>query len=72
MPTERKTVTQPDDWWAAFEAAAQAEGMQISEWLGEAGKKRLPKEVRKQLSERPGAHRPKLVQPRHDSQTKTH
>lgn len=73
MPsTERKTVTQPSDWWAAFEEAATASGMKVSEWLGEAGKKQLPKDVRKQLSDRPGAHRPISVQPRHESDTKTH
>ena len=65
---ERKHITQPTDWWEAFKAEADNRGMTLSEWIGEAGKKQLPKEVRKQLSERPGAHRPKItVQPRHDS-----
>jgi hypothetical protein len=67
MTNERKHITQPADWWAAFKAEADNCGMTLSEWIGEAGKKQLPKEVRKQLSERPGAHRPKItVQPRHD------
>ncbi len=51
-PQSRRYLTQPPDWWDAFEAAAQAAGMSLSEWLGEAGKKLLPKEVKNQLSER--------------------
>lgn len=34
MTSERKNITQPTDWWAAFEAAAQAEGVSLSEWVG--------------------------------------
>ena len=57
--SERKNITQPADWWAAIEAAAQADGVTVSEWIGEACRKRLPVSVRRGLSVRPGAHRPR-------------
>lgn len=57
--SERRNITQPADWWAAIEAAAAAEGVTVSEWIGEACRKRLPASVRRELSRRPGAHRPK-------------
>lgn len=56
---DRKNITQPIDWWTAFEAQAQAEGLTLSAWIGEAAKARLPQKVAKKLSERPPAHRPK-------------
>ncbi|MCU0870706.1 MAG: hypothetical protein MUE50_00025 [Pirellulaceae bacterium] len=56
---ERRNITQPADWWAAIEAAAAAESVTVSEWIGEACRKRLPVSVRRGLSVRPGAHRPK-------------
>jgi hypothetical protein len=56
---ERRNITQPADWWAAIEAAAQADGVTVSEWIGEACRKRLPVSVRRELSRRPGAHRPR-------------
>ena len=61
MTNERKNISEPTDWWAAFEAQAEAEGMSLSEWLGESGKARLPAKVAKKLSKRPPAHRPKKV-----------
>jgi hypothetical protein len=65
--SESKKTTQPADWWAAFRAEADNRGMTLSEWIGEAAKKQLPKDVRKSLSERTAAHRPKTtVQPRHE------
>lgn len=54
-----KLITQPTDWWAAFEKAAKDAKITLAEWLGEAGRAKLPKEVSSKLSERPGAHRPK-------------
>ena len=54
-----KLITQPTDWWVAFENAARESKKTLAEWLGDAGKARLPKEVSDSLSERPGAHRPK-------------
>ena len=59
MTNERKHITQPADWWAAFEAQAQSEGMTLAAWLGEAAKAKLPAKVAKKLTERPPANRPK-------------
>ena len=59
MTNERKNISEPTDWWAAFEKQAKSEGMSLSAWLGEAGKAKLPTKVAKKLSERPAAHRPK-------------
>ena len=59
MTNERKHITQPSDWWEVFEEQAKAEGMNLSAWMGEAGKDRLPKKLAKKLSERPPANRPK-------------
>jgi hypothetical protein len=55
----RKNITQPADWWAAFQAQSEAEGMTLAAWLGEAAKAKLPPKVAKKLTERPPAHRPK-------------
>ena len=55
---ERKHITQPTDWWVAFEEQAKAEGMTLAAWLGEAAKKQLPPKVAKKLTERPPANRP--------------
>lgn len=59
MTTTKRTITEPEDWWQAFDAAAQASGLKLAAWLGEAGKAQLPKEVASQLSQRPAANRPK-------------
>ena len=59
MTNDRKNIAQPIDWWAAFEAQSQAEGLTLSAWLGEAAKARLPQKVAKKLSERAPAHRPR-------------
>lgn len=56
MTDNRKNITQPADWWAAFQRAANAAGMSLSEWMGEQCRKSLKKE---KLSERKPAHRPK-------------
>lgn len=56
----RKNITQPADWWAAFESAAKAEGKTLSEWIGDVARKSLGK-AGKQLSERKPAHRPKKI-----------
>ena len=58
MTCTRKNLTQPEDWWSAFEQQAASEGLSLSEWLGNAGRKQLPTEVRDGLSERPKAVRP--------------
>lgn len=59
MTNERKHITQPDDWWAAFQVEADKAGVPLSEWIGEACREKLPKKVVKSLSKRPPAHRPK-------------
>ena len=58
MPSERKNITQPADWWAAYVSQAQKEGLSLSAWMGEQCNEGLPKAVRKTLSERKPAHRP--------------
>lgn len=58
-PTERKHITQPIDWWAAFHEYATKAGVSLSEWLGDAGKEKLPAKVAAKLSDRPSAHRPR-------------
>jgi len=57
--SERRNLTQPADWWAAFEAQAKADGQTLSEWAGECMRGNLPKDVAARLSERPAANRPK-------------
>jgi len=59
MTSERRNITQPADWWAAFEVAAKAEGVNLSEWAGDCMRANLPKDVASGLSERPAANRPK-------------
>ena len=59
MTTDRRNITEPSDWWEAFEAAATASGMTLSAWMGDACVKQLPKTVAKKLSPRPPASRPK-------------
>ncbi len=58
MTNERKNISEPSDWWNAFEAQAKAEGFSLSAWLGEAAKAKLPPKVAKKLTERPAANRP--------------
>lgn len=55
----RKNISQPPEWWEAFQAEADKRGQSLSEWLGECGVANLPKRVASKLPERPGAHRPK-------------
>jgi len=54
-----RNITQPADWWAAFEAAASRAGCSLSEWIGDTCLQALPVKERRKLSERPAAHRPK-------------
>lgn len=58
ISAERKNLTMPADWWAAFSAAAAAEGCSLAEWLGEAARRALPAHERKGLSPRVGRGRP--------------
>ena len=62
MKAERKNITQPADWWAAFELQANAEGLTLSEWIGECCRVYVDKGVNSGLSERPASHRPKRSQ----------
>jgi len=57
--SERKCLTQPDDWWRAFEQEAQKRGKTLAGWMGEVCSAQLTKRVQAKLSKRPGAHRPK-------------
>jgi hypothetical protein len=57
--SERKCLTQPPDWWDAFNAEAKKRGMTLAAWMGDVCVAQLPKRVQASLSERPGAHRPK-------------
>lgn len=59
MKAERRNITQPADWWAAFEIQAAAEGLTLSEWMGECCRVYLEKGINSGLSERPAANRPK-------------
>ena len=52
MTNERKNITQPADWWAAFEADAKRRGLTLSEFIGLAASKMLTREQRKELSQR--------------------
>jgi len=58
MTNLRRNITQPADWWGAFKAAADKEGMSLSEWIGECCKQQLQARAAAKLSERPPAHRP--------------
>lgn len=58
MTNERKNITQPSDWWVAFEQAAKDYGLSLSAWAGEAMKAKLPPKAAKKLTERPPANRP--------------
>lgn len=58
MTTERRNISQPSDWWTAFERTAQQDGLTLSEWIGECCRANVPDE----LSERPPANRPKRLQ----------
>jgi hypothetical protein len=59
MTNERKNITQPPDWWAAFESQAEKDGVSLSEWIGEACLDKLPNQLSQKLSPRPPANRPK-------------
>lgn len=52
MTNERKNITQPADWWAAFEAEANRRGLPLSEFMGLAAAKLLAKDQRAGLSKR--------------------
>lgn len=64
MPSSKKTIIQPPDWWDAFQAEADAAGLSLSAWIGDAclfaiGAQSKGKTKVGKLSERPLASRPK-------------
>ena len=61
MASERRNITQPDDWWRAWEQQAAADGMELSAWIGRLINKTLPKAVRESLSVRVAKGRPVKV-----------
>jgi hypothetical protein len=67
MTNERKNITQPTDWWEAWKAAADAEGVSLSAWIGEQCNAALTKRAVKKLSERAPAHRPTRAGSPHDA-----
>jgi len=58
LASKPKLITQPAEWWAAFDAAAKREKLTLSEWLGNAGLAQLPDKIREKLPPRPAANRP--------------
>lgn len=58
--SKRKNITQPADWWNAFEDQASAEGLSLSEWIGECCIAFLPDNKAQRLTDRPAANRPRL------------
>jgi hypothetical protein len=59
-PMDRVLISIPGDWRAAFEGAASAAGMTVSEWFGDLGKQALPAAVAAALSTRGTVGRPKV------------
>lgn len=58
-PSTRKQISQPPEWWAAFEAQAERGGYTgVSEWLGAVGVANLDKDLAKGLPERVGRGKP--------------
>ena len=62
MSSERRNITQPADWWAAFSEQAESDGMTLSEWAGECMRKKLHAIINDGLGDRPAAHRPKKME----------
>lgn len=62
MKSKRKNITQPADWWTAFEQQAHSQGQSLSEWAGDCMRANLPVKVNRTLSQRPAANRPKKVE----------
>ena len=55
----RKNISQPLDWWTAFERAADKAGVPLSTWIGRQCKRGLPKDERAKLTERKGPGQPR-------------
>ena len=59
--SDRKNITQPADWWAAFEKQAKANSQSLSEWIGDCCRANLPAGVADHLSNRPSVGAPKRI-----------
>lgn len=59
MSQQRKNITQPADWWAAFEAEAAKRNMPLSTFMGMAAAEMLDEDLRKELSKRSKSGRKK-------------
>lgn len=57
----RRHIICPPDHWDEFQKSADAAGLSLSEWVGQACLKQLPSSVRKTLSVRPGPGQPKKL-----------
>ena len=57
-PSVITRITSPEDHRAAWQAAADAAGVSLSEWVGDAANAKLGAQAKK-LSKRRPAHRPK-------------
>lgn len=55
--TERRVISQPPDWWLAFDRLAKASGVSVSQLIGDAVANLLPAADRAQLSQRLGPGR---------------
>ena len=64
MTNDRKNITQPADWWVAFEAAAESEGVSLAEWIGACCVANIPKDVAAKLTERGTRGRPPSGKPK--------
>ena len=58
VEAKRKNITQPEDWWLAFEEEADRCGMTLAGWIGDCCWANLPKGKQSKLSGRQPAHRP--------------
>ncbi len=61
MPANRRHIIAPIEHWQKFQAAADAAGIPLSQWVGQACLKNLPASVRKGLPERKGPGQPRKV-----------
>ena len=60
MASERRNISQPEEWWAAFEQQAKRDGADsLSKWIGEVCISNLEDDLWETCYERPPAHRPK-------------
>ena len=49
----RRNLSQPPEYWAAWEATAAKLGMSLSEWIASVCNAQLPLAVQRKLPERP-------------------